>query len=117
MNEHRVYSVKYSSIHRAYEEKLARKGQPREDVAVLARWLTGYSQAELDDRLQRGATLREFFDGATRYNSESDKIRGVVCGVRVENIEDLTMRRIRQMDKIIDERARGKALEKIMKRP
>lgn len=60
--------------------------------------------------------MREFFNGARRYNPESVKIRGVVCGVRVENVEDLTMRRIRQMDKIIDERARGKALEKIMNR-
>ena len=116
MNDHRVYGMAYASIHRAYEEKLARKGQAREDVAALERWLTGYTEAELEACLQRGATVREFFDGARRYNPDSDKIRGVVCGVRVENVEDATMRRIRQMDKIIDERARGKALEKIMNR-
>lgn len=116
MNDHRIYGMNYASIHRAYEEKLARKGQAREDVAVLERWLTGYTPSELEERLEGGATVREFFDGARRYNPESEKIRGVVCGVRLENIEDGTMRRIRQMDKIIDERARGKAIEKIMHR-
>ena len=88
MNDHWVYGMTYASCHRAYEENLARKGQPREDVAVLERWLTGYTPAELKERLQRGATVREFFDGARRYNPESDKIRGVVCGVRVESVED-----------------------------
>ena len=114
--EHRIFGMEYAGIHRAYEEKLARKGLPREDVAVLECWLTGYSEAELQERLQRGATVREFFDRAVRYNPESERIRGVVCGVRIDEIRDPTMRRIRQMDKIIDERARGKALEKIMSR-
>ncbi|GAB2506966.1 DUF2200 domain-containing protein [Pseudoxanthomonas sangjuensis] len=113
--EHRIFGMAYAGIHRAYEEKLARKGLPRGDVAVLERWLTGYSEAELAERLQN-ATVREFFDGAARYNPESGRIRGIVCGVRVEDVEDPTMRRIRQMDKLVDERARGKALEKIMGR-
>lgn len=89
---------------------------PTEDEPALEQWLTGYTAAELDEHLERGTTAQEFFDGARTYNPESDKVRGVVCGVHVEDVEDPTMRRIRQMDEIVDERARGKSLERIMNR-
>jgi hypothetical protein len=116
MAKHRVYSMSLASVYPHYVAKAEKKGRTKAEVDEVIRWLTGYSQHELDEELDRRTDLETFFGNAPRPNPSRDLIKGVVCGVRVEDIEEPTMREIRYLDKLVDELARGKAMEKILRR-
>ncbi len=113
----RVYGYSVASIHRLYIEKVERKERTQAEVDEIIRWLTGYSEDELNAQFDKGTDLETFFAEAPQMNPSRALIKGVVCGVRVEEIEEPTMREIRYMDKLIDELARGKAMEKILRQP
>lgn len=101
-------------VYPLYVNKVERKGQSRDDLDTVIRWLTGYTQIELDAKVDAGVTFEEFFAGAT-LNQNANQITGVICGVRVEEISDPLIQKVRYLDKLVDELARGKALEKILR--
>jgi hypothetical protein len=116
MNDnHRVYRMKFSGVYPLYVQKAERKNRGRAEVDQIIRWLTGYSQAGLQKQIEREVDFATFFDEAPGINPNVTLIKGVVCGVRVEDIEHPLMRNIRYLDKLIDELAKGKSLEKIMR--
>lgn len=115
MAAHRVYKVSFARVYPLYVEKAEKKGRTKAEVDRIITWLTGYGQAELEAQLERGTDLETFFAEAPRANPARSLIKGVVCGVRVEEIDEPTMREIRYLDKLIDELARGKAMEKILR--
>ncbi|MEZ5313472.1 MAG: DUF2200 domain-containing protein [Thermoanaerobaculia bacterium] len=115
MSEHRIFGTKVSSVYPHYVQKAERKGRTKEEVDRIIRWLTGYDQKGLERILGDGTDFRTFFDEAPAFHPNSALIRGVVCGIRVEEVEDPLMRKIRYLDKLIDELARGKAMEKILR--
>ncbi len=115
MTEHRIFSTSVASVYPHYVAKAERKGRTKDEVDELIRWLTGYTQEELDAQLASEATFRGFFDGAPRPNPARELITGVVCGVRVEEVEDPLMREIRYLDKLVDELARGRTIERILR--
>ena len=112
--QHRVYSMTVASVYPLYLAKVEKKGRTKDELDETIRWLTGYDDAELSRQLADGATFEQFFAGA-RLNPNVGLITGVVCGVRVEAIEDPLMQRIRYLDKLVDELAKGKALEKVLR--
>ena len=112
----RVYSYSFASIYPMYIAKAERKGRTKAEVDETIRWLTGYSQKQLDAQIKKQKDLEQFFAEAPRMNPDRSLITGVVCGVRVEDIKEPTMREIRYMDKLIDELAKGKAMEKILRK-
>lgn len=116
MAPHRIFSVSVASVYPAYLAKAERKGRTKAEVDEIIRWLTGHSQASLDDQLAKGTNLQDFFAQAPALNPARLMITGTVCGVRVEEVEDPTMREIRYLDKLIDELAKGKPMEKILRR-
>lgn len=109
----RVFGYGFGSIYGLYVAKVERKGRTRDELDDVLSWLTGYTPAQLAEAASTEATLKEFVDAAPEWNPRRSAITGVICGVRVEDIEDPTMQAIRYMDKVVDELARGKALEKI----
>jgi len=111
----RVYAYSIAKIYPLYVAKAENKGRSKAEVDAILRWLTGHTQQSLEAEMARGVTLETFFASAPQLNPARSLITGVVCGVRVENIEDPTMREIRYMDKLIDELAKGKAMEKILR--
>jgi hypothetical protein len=113
--EHRVFSMKFASIYPLYVQKAEKKGRTRQEVDEVICWLTGYSRDQLARQIELGGSLRSFFDDAPSFNPNSSLITGVVCGVRVEQVDDPLMRKIRYLDKLIDELARGKALSKVLR--
>jgi hypothetical protein len=113
---HRVFAIKFASLYPMYVQKAERKGRTKEEVDRVICWLTGYSQAGLRQQIERDDDLETFFGKAPRIHPNSSLIKGVVCGVRVEEIQDPLMQRIRYMDKLIDELAQGKAMEKILRK-
>jgi len=113
MAKHRIYTTRVASVYPHYVNKAEKKGRTRAEVDEIIRWLTGYSQEELDAKLESGTDFETFFAEAPNPNPAREPITGVVCGVRVEEVEEPTMREIRRLDKLIDELARGKAMEKI----
>jgi hypothetical protein len=115
MTGHRIYTTSFSSVYPHYVAKAEKKGRTREDVNEIVRWLTGYSQEELDAHLEGGTDFETLFAKAPRLNPSRALIKGTVCGVRVEDIEEPTMREIRYLDKMIDELAKGKTMEKILR--
>ena len=115
MPEHRIFSAKFSGVYPHYVDKAERKGRTTEEVDRIICWLTGYSEGGLRKQLQRGSDIRTFFAEAPAFHPNSAMITGVVCGVRVEDVEDPLMRKIRCLDKLIDELAKGKAMEKILR--
>ncbi len=115
MAGHRIYTTSFASVYPHYVAKAERKGRTRDEVDGIIRWLTGYGQEELDARLKDGTDFETFFAEAPRMNPARSLIRGVVCGVRVEEVEEPTMREIRYLDKLVDELAKGKAMEKILR--
>ena len=115
MTKHRIYTTRFAAVYPHYLAKAARKGRSKEEVDAIIRWLTGYGQAELDARLADGTDFETFFAAAPRMNPARAAIKGVVCGVRVEEVEDPTMREIRYLDKLVDELAKGRAMEKILR--
>lgn len=114
---HRVYSISFASVYPLYIAKAENKGRSKAEVDRILCWLTGHTQRSLEAQLAKGPRLEEFFTSAPQLNPARSLITGVVCGVRVETIEEPTMREIRYMDKLIDELARGKAMEKILRVP
>ena len=111
---HRIFTTPVASVYPLYLAKVERKGRTRDELDAVIRWLAGYDQAELDQHLAAGSTFADFFEGA-RLHPNATRITGVVCGVRVEAIEDPLMQRIRYLDKLVDELAKGRALEKVLR--
>ena len=115
MTKHRIFSMPFASVYPEYVRKAERKGRTQAEVDQIIRWLTGYSQNELDAQLAKQTDFETFLAEAPQLNPMRTSIKGVVCGVRVEEIEDPTMQGIRYLDKLIDELARGKAMERILR--
>ncbi len=111
---HRIFTTTVASVYPHYVAKVERKGRTREELDTVIGWLTGYDEAELGRHLADGSTFESFFAGA-RLNPNADRITGVVCGVRVETIEDPLMQQIRYLDKLVDELAKGRAMEKVLR--
>lgn len=115
MNNHRIYTMSFARVYPEYVKKAEKKGRTKAEVDAIIGWLTGYSQAELESVLEKGTDFETFFQQAPQMNPARTLIKGVICGVRVEEIEEPTMREIRYLDKLVDELARGKAMEKILR--
>ena len=116
MGNERVFSMKFSKVYPLYVAKATKKGRSREEVDEIIQWLTGYGQDELATLIEEEWDIRKFIESAPAPNPSRNLIKGVVCGVRVEEIEEHLMRELRYLDKLIDELARGKAMEKILLR-
>ena len=114
MPNHKIYSMSVANVYPLYVAKAEKKGRTKSEVDEIIRWLTGYNQAELDSQLEKQADFETFFKEAPQPNPLRKLIKGVVCGVRVEEIEEPLMQEIRYLDKLVDELARGKAMEKIL---
>ena len=115
MTEHRIFAMPFAAVYPAYVNKAERKGRTKDEVDQVIRWLTGYDQATLQRRILEKADCKAFFGSAPAMHPNSSLIKGVVCGVRVEEVQDPLMRRIRQLDKLIDELAQGKPMNKILR--
>jgi len=112
----RLYAMSLASVYPLYIAKVEKKGRTRAELDEVIRWLTGHSQNTLDSELAKRASLEDFFSRAPRPNPARSLITGVICGVRVEQIEDPTIREIRYLDKLVDELARGRVMEKILRK-
>lgn len=117
MIQHRIYTMSFARVYPEYVAKAERKGRTKAEDDHILRWLTGYTQDALEAHLQAQTDFETFIAQAPCLNPARTLIRGVVCGVRVEDIQEPTMREIRYMDKLIDELARGKTMEKILRTP
>jgi len=115
MEKHRIYTMSFGRVYPLYIAKANRKGRTKAEVDEIIYWLTGYSQPELEAQIKKQTDLETFFAEAPRLNPARSLITGMICGVRVEDIEEPTMREIRYLDKLIDELANGKAMEKILR--
>jgi hypothetical protein len=115
MTKHRIFTTSVASVYPHYVAKAEKKGRTKSEVDEIIRWLTGYSQNALEAHLAERTNFETFFAEAPQMNSSRALIKGVVCGVRVEDIEEPTMREIRYLDKLVDELAKGKAMEKILR--
>lgn len=113
---HRIFTTPFSKVYPMYVQKAERKGRTQAEVDQLIAWLTGYDQNGLQRQLERGVDFATFFAESPAFNADSELIKGVVCGVRVEEVADPLMRKIRYLDKLIDELAKGKAIDKIIRR-
>ncbi|MFZ1482562.1 MAG: DUF2200 domain-containing protein [Paracoccaceae bacterium] len=117
MAKHRIFGTSFASVYPLLVAKVERKGRSREEVDEIVRWLTGYGREELKAQLDSKTDYETFFARAPRMNPDRAQIKGVVCGVRVEDIEEPTMREIRYLDKLVDELAKGRPMEKILRKP
>ncbi|NPU66748.1 DUF2200 domain-containing protein [Bradyrhizobium sp. 83012] len=117
MAKHRIYTMSFASVYPLYVAKGEKKGRTKAEVDQIIGWLTGYDQKALEAQLHRQTDFETFFAQAPAMNPARSLIKGTVCGVRVEEIEEPTMREIRYLDKLIDELARGKAIDKILRKP
>jgi len=115
MNTERVHRMKFASVYPLYIQKAERKGRTKEEVDEIIRWLTGYDTTALRETIESNTDFETFFNEAPCFNPNSVKITGMICGYRIEEIEDKTMRRIRYLDKLIDELAHGKSMDKILR--
>lgn len=115
MTGHRIYKMSFASVYPHYVAKAEKKGRTKAEVDEIICWLTGYSQEEFKAHLEKRTDLETFYTNAPQPNPARNLIKGVICGIRVENIEDPLMRDIRYLDKLIDELAKGKAMEKILR--
>ncbi len=113
--KHRIYTTSFASVYPHYVTKAEKKGRTKEEVDEIIRWLTAYTQKTLEAQIEKKTTFEDFFNQAPKMNPSRALITGVVCGVRIEEIEEPTMREIRYLDKLIDELAKGKAMEKILR--
>ena len=115
MAEHRIFATKFAKVYPLYVQKAERKNRTKDEVDRIICWLTGYSRAELLQQIERESDFATFFAQAPAVHPNTSLIKGVVCGVRLEEIEDPLMKNIRYLDKLIDELAKGKAMEKILR--
>lgn len=116
MSEHRIYATAFAKVYPMYVQKAERKGRTKAEVDQVIQWLTGYDTAGLQRVLDEGTDFRGFFDQAPALNPDAALIKGVVCGIRVEDIEDPLMQKLRWLDKLVDELAKGKAMDRILRR-
>ena len=115
MNNDRVFAMKFAKVYPLYVQKAQRRNRTKDEVDRVICWLTGYSRAQLEQQIERDSDFKTFFALAPAIHPNSALIKGVVCGIRVEDIEDPLMQKIRYLDKLIDELAKGKTLEKILR--
>ncbi|MBE7169340.1 MAG: DUF2200 domain-containing protein [Williamsia sp.] len=116
MKKERIYALLFSSVYPLYIKKAAAKGRTKEEVDTIIFWLTGYDNQSLQQQIDKKSDFETFFAEAPRINPGVSKITGVICGYRVEEIEDKVIQKIRYLDKLIDELAKGKAMEKILRK-
>ena len=117
MKNERVFALIFASVYPHYVKKAETKGRTKEELDEVIRWLTGYTKAGLAKQIEKRTSFREFFEKAPKFNPNASLIKGVVCGIRVENNEDPLMQKIRYLDELIDELAKGKKMEKILRTP
>ncbi len=115
MNKERIYRLLFSSVYPLYIQKAEKKGRSKEEVDTIIFWLTGYNAKTLQQQIDRKTDFETFFAEAPQMNANAKKITGVICGYRVEEIEDPVIQKMRYLDKLIDELAKGKAMEKILR--
>jgi hypothetical protein len=115
MSKHPIYGMSFAKVYPLYVAKAEKKGRTKKDVDDVIRWLTGYTPKQLGAHLEKGTDFETFF-GKAKLNPSRTLVKGVVCGVRVEDVEEPLMRDIRRLDKLIDELAQGKAIEKILRK-
>lgn len=116
MKEHRIFSTRFGDVYPHYIHKVERKGKTEKELIQLITWLTGYTKEEIETINGNEITFREFFDNAPNMNEKRELITGSICGIKVQEIEEPLMKNIRQLDKIIDELAKGKKMEKILRK-
>jgi len=116
MDHARVFKLAFANVYPLYIQKAERKGRTKEEVDTIIHWLTGYSEEMLQEQINTGCDLETFFAQAPQMNPNVSKITGLICGYRVEEIEDILMQKIRYLDKLIDELAKGKAMDKILRK-
>jgi len=114
-NDEKIYKMIFRNVYPLYVKKAERKGRTQEEVDEIICWLTGYSKTELKKHISTEICLEDFFNNAKRFNINASKISGVICGIRVEDIEDKIIQRVRYLDKLIDELAKGKTMDKIFR--
>jgi hypothetical protein len=114
--KHRIYTISVASVYPHYVAKAEKKGRTKKEVDEIIRWLTGYSQKSLETELEKKTDFETFFAKAPKLNPSRALIKGVICGIRVEDIKEPLMQELRYMDKLIDELAKGKAMEKILRK-
>lgn len=117
MANDRVFAMSFAGVYPHYVKKAETKGRTKEELDEVIRWLTGYTKAGLAKQIEKRTSFREFFEKAPKFNPNASLIKGVVCGIRVEEIEDPLMQKIRYLDKLVDELAKGKKIEKILRSP
>jgi hypothetical protein len=115
MDQHRIFTMAFSKVYPLYIKKAERKNRTKDEVGHIIRWLTGYSQAGLEKQISRYCDFKTFFAQAPAIHPNASLIKGVVCGTRVEDVQDPLTQKIRYLDKLIDQLAKGKALEKILR--
>ncbi|HEY1172591.1 MAG TPA: DUF2200 domain-containing protein [Verrucomicrobiae bacterium] len=113
--KHRIFTTPFANVYPYYVAKAEKKGRTKAEVDTIIRWLTGYTQKQLEAQLKKATDFETFFAKAPKMNPARTLIKGVVCGIRVEEVEDPLMREIRYLDKLIDELAKGKPMEKILR--
>ena len=116
MKKHRIYTMSFAGVYPHYIQKVESKGRTRQELDEVIRWLTGYSPKGLAEQIEQKKNLEAFFDEAPRLNPNAARITGVICGVRIEEIEDPLMRKVRYLDKLVDELAKGRPMEKILRK-
>jgi len=116
ISNNRVYKMKFSSVYPLYIQKVERKGHNKEEVDTIINWLTGYKKEDIAKIISNGIDFETFFNQAPQLNPNTSKITGLICGIRVEDIEDKIMQKVRYLDKLIDELAKGKDMEKILRK-
>ncbi len=116
MKPETLYAMPFASVYPQYVKKAETKGRTKDELDEIIRWLTGYTRAGLAKQIEKRTSLRDFYEKAPKFNPNAALITGTVCGIRVENIEDPLMQKIRYLDKLIDELAKGKPMEKILRK-
>ncbi|MEG0254497.1 MAG: DUF2200 domain-containing protein [Vagococcus sp.] len=115
MSNHKIFDMSVASVYPLYLKKIEKKGRTKEELDQVITWLTGYDALSLDEQLKKETSFRDFFEEAPEFNENAKLIKGVICGYRVEEIEDSLMQKIRYLDKLVDELAKGKKIEKVLR--